>query len=137
MYVGNQGTSEYNRFWIHTPTDFFKTDNDVVSWFSEKPLIILYDPHEPTIETLPQDMQDKLNYIASYEGENYVYTVLDDVDKSDILLENLKPQLHAKFLPAQWYKENLLVNNLLIWNKPLDSDALLKQYKTYKRRFGL
>lgn len=78
--------------------------NGFILWMREQkskgiPFAIQYELESPTIETLPDDMQQKLNNIQSYKGSNYVYTV--SPDKSDIL----SPTLHATFKSRGWYRE--------------------------------
>ena len=48
----------------------------------------------PVYEVLPQDYQDKLNNLRSFQDSNYIYTVINN--KTDIISENLKPMIHAK-----------------------------------------
>ncbi|TFI12031.1 collagen-like protein, partial [Thiopseudomonas sp. 4R-3cl] len=68
------------------------------------PVTIQYMLLEPYIETLDQDLQDKLNNLRSFKDSNYVYTVLPD--KNNILSENLKPTLHATFKSKAWAGNN-------------------------------
>ena len=61
-------------------------------------------------------------------------------DKSGItqtVAENLKPTLHAKFLYNNWYKEDRVINNLMIYNRALTNEEMLQNYKTIKRRWGM
>ena len=61
-------------------------------------------------------------------------------DKSGItktISENLKPTLHAKFLYNNWYKEDRVINNLMIYNRALTNEEMLQNYKTIKRRWGM
>ncbi|MDN6626278.1 MAG: tail fiber domain-containing protein, partial [Pisciglobus halotolerans] len=60
------------------------------------PLTVNFLHATPKIETLSQEFQDKLNNIATFKDDNYVYTALD---KSDIL----SPELHATFKSSGWY----------------------------------
>ena len=73
-------------------------------WVTDNRIDIQYALKEPIIETLNQELQDKLNNIASYKVSNYIYTI---VDKTNILpeyvRENLKPTLHATFKGGGWY----------------------------------
>lgn len=69
------------------------TSSDVNNWFRSNPTEVLYTPSAPTIKTLDQELQDKLNNLRSFQDSNYVYTV---IDKTDILSENLKPTIHAQ-----------------------------------------
>jgi len=55
----------------------------------------------PIYEVLPQELQDELNNLRSFQDSNYVYTIINN--KTDILSENLKPTLHATFKKKQWY----------------------------------
>lgn len=113
------------------------------NWFEAQktagtPVIVQYPLETPTIETLPQNLQDKLNNLRSFQDSNYVYTI---VDKTNILpnyvSENLKPTLHAKFLYNNWYKEDRVINNLMIYNRALTNEEMLQNYKTIKRRWGM
>lgn len=61
-------------------------------------------------------------------------------DKSGItqtISDNLKPTLHAKFLYNNWYKEDRVINNLMIYNRALTNEEMLQNYKTIKRRWGM
>ena len=61
-------------------------------------------------------------------------------DKSGItqnISDNLKPTLHAKFLYNNWYKEDRVINNLMIYNRALTDEEMLQNYKTIKRRWGM
>lgn len=49
----------------------------------------------PTTEPLAEKDQIKLNNIASFKGDNYVYTIVEN--------DNLKPTLHATFKSEAWY----------------------------------
>lgn len=106
-------------------------------WLSQNSTNILYNK-KPTIEILSQADQDKLNNIASYKDSNYLYTI---VDKTNILpsyvRDNLKPNLNAKFLYNNWYKEDRVINNLMIYNRALTNEEMLQNYKTIKRRWRM
>lgn len=61
-------------------------------------------------------------------------------DKSGItqtISDNLKPTIHAKFLYNNWYKEDRVINNLMIYNRALTNEEMLQNYKTIKRRWGM
>ena len=90
---------------------------------------------EPNTELLSDELQDKLNNLRSFEDSNYVYTVLPNED--NYLSNNLKPTLHAKFLYNNWYKEDRVINNLMIYNRALTNEEMLQNYKTIKRRWGM
>ena len=90
---------------------------------------------QPRTETLSQSLQDKLNNLRSFQDSNYVYTSLPNED--NYLSENLKPTLHAKFLYNNWYKEDRVINNLMIYNRALTNEEMLQNYKTIKRRWGM
>ena len=70
----------------------------------------------PTTEVLSQDLQTKLNNIASFKGGNYVYTVLD---KSDILA----PELHATFKSKAWYNNFNALQNIQSVSASLEIEA--------------
>src|SRR5699024_10880535 len=84
----------------------FSSTTEVKKWLksekeSGRPVTLLYVKNNPTIETLDQELQDKLNNLRSFQDSNYVYTIIKD--KTDILSENLKPTLHATFKGGGWY----------------------------------
>ena len=66
------------------------------NWLKINETYIQFRLATPTIETLPQSEQTKLNNIQSFKESNYVYTV--EPDKSDIL----SPTLHATFKSSGW-----------------------------------
>lgn len=105
------------------------------SWSNTNDVRVQYILGEPIIETLDQELQDKLNNLRSFEDSNYVYTVLPNED--NYLSNNLKPTLHAKFLYNNWYKEDRVINNLMIYNRALTNEEMLQNYKTIKRRWGM
>ena len=123
------------------PGDSIGTRSSKISdWLeSEKnkgnPFTIQYIMRDPEIEILPQTLQDSLNNLRSFEDSNYVYTVLPNED--NYLSDNLKPTLHAKFLYNNWYKEDRVINNLMIYNRALTNEEMLQNYKTIKRRWGM
>ena len=90
---------------------------------------------EPNTEILSDELQDKLNNLRSFEDSNYVYTVLPN--ENNTVSDNLKPTLHAKFLYNNWYKEDRVINNLMIYNRALTNEEMLQNYKTIKRRWGM
>ena len=107
----------------------------LLDWFKSNPTLVLYCKTNPLIETLPQNLQDKLNNLRSLQDSNYVYTIIND--KTDIISERLRPTLHAKFLYNNWYKEDRVINNLMIYNRALTNEEMLQNYKTIKRRWGM
>lgn len=114
--------------------------NKINNWLSNEsskgtPVTLVYKSGKPHIEILDQALQDKLNNLRSFEDSNYVYTVLSNED--NYLSENLKPTLHAKFLYNNWYKEDRVINNLMIYNRALTNEEMLQNYKTIKRRWGM
>src|SRR5699024_2938119 len=78
---------------------------------------------EPTIETLSDDLQTKLNNIASFSKGNYVYTL--QPDKSEILspevLEELTPTLHATFKGGGWYNRWKTEQDLIKQQEDIDN----------------
>ena len=104
-------------------------------YLSETPITWLFQLATPSIETLSQPLQDKLNNLRSFEDSNYIYTVLPD--GNNILSNNINPTLHAKFLYNNWYKEDRVINNLMIYNRALTNQEMLQNYKTIKRRWGM
>ena len=48
---------------------------DIKSMFSKEPVTVYYPFESPTIETLPDDLQTKLNNISSFAKGNSVYTL--------------------------------------------------------------
>ena len=105
------------------------------NWLALNPVSVVYQLANPVMEALAQPLQDKLNNLRSFQDSNYVYTVIND--KTDILSDNLKPTLHAKFLYNNWYKEDRVINNLMIYNRALTNEEMLQNYKTIKRRWGM
>lgn len=112
-----------------------ETNVGFVNWLKENPINVVYELKTSKVETLSQSLQDKLNNIRSFEDSNYVYTVLPNDD--NYLSDNLKPTLHAKFLYNNWYKEDRVINNLMIYNRALSNEEMLQNYKTIKRRWGM
>src|SRR5699024_12237890 len=76
-----------------------------------------------TIETLEQELQDKLNNIASFAKGNYVYTM--QPDKSEILspevLEQLKPVIRATFKGGGWYNRWKTEQDLIKQQEDIDN----------------
>src|SRR5699024_131493 len=62
------------------------------------PLTIVYEKAESTIETLDQELQDKLNNLRSFQDSNYVYTVGNT--------NRLEPNLHGVFKSKAWHYKN-------------------------------
>ena len=129
-----------NYFTISLSSTFIDSDSTAWrNWLKDShsagvPLIVLYEQDANT-EILPQTLQDKLNNLRSFEDSNYVYTVLPNED--NYISDNLKPTLHAKFLYNNWYKEDRVINNLMIYNRALTNEEMLQNYKTIKRRWGM
>ena len=115
-------------------TDYTMTHAQFQNKLRDSPVIVVYEKRNPTTETLNQDFQDKLSNLRSFKDSNYLYTI---VDKTDILSDNLKPTLHAKFLYNNWYKEDRVINNLMIYNRALTNEEMLQNYKTIKCRWGM
>ena len=90
-------------------------------WLAENPVTIVYELAESTIETLDQELQDKLNNLRSFQGSNYVYTIIND--KTDILSERLKPTLHATFKGGGWYERFKTEQELERHQRELDEKA--------------
>ena len=141
--VENRGTATINTtgsMWLSVDKENIDTLEKAKIWFGSEsskgtPVIVSYQLAVPTIETLSQSLQDNLNNLRSFEDSNYVYTVLPNED--NYLTENLKPTLHAKFLYNNWYKEDRVINNLMIYNRALTNEEMLQNYKTIKRRWGM
>src|SRR5699024_4294663 len=78
---------------------------DLKDFFKKDSVLVYYPTVEPTIETLPDDLQTKLNNISSFAKGNSAYTLFPD--KSEILspevLEQLKPVIRATFKGGGWY----------------------------------
>ena len=105
------------------------------NWLGNNNTKVIYELANSTIETLDQELQNKLNNLRSFEDFNYVYTLIND--KADNISENLKPTLHARFLPADWYKEDKVINNLMIYNRALTDEEMLQNYRSTKHRWGM
>lgn len=136
------GNTDYYSYSDHSTvrTKYFRLPLDVSlsdwkNWLSENPVTFQGQLATPTIETLDQELQDKLNNLRSFEDSNYVYTVLPNENNN--ISDNLKPTLHAKFLYNNWYKEDRVINNLMIYNRALTNEEMLQNYKTVKRRWGM
>ena len=123
--------------WIGiVPDDSFSDRaRKLLSRLSKNPLSVIYELEFPFTEILDQELQENLNNLRSFQDSNYVYTVLPD--RNHYLSENLKPTLHAKFLYSNWYKEDRVINNLMIYNRALTNEEMLQNYKTIKRRWGM
>lgn len=87
---------------IYVFTDKASSLSEFKAFLSNSNLEIIYEKANQTIETLDQELQDKLNNLRSFQGSNYVYTVIND--KSEILSKELAPTLHAKFKSKGWYR---------------------------------
>ena len=74
---------------------------------------------------------------VSYPNGSNAVIEFDKSDISQTISENLKPTLHAKFLYNNWYKEDRVINNLMIYNRALTNEEMLQNYKTIKRRWGM
>lgn len=107
----------------------------VNNWLALNPVSVVYQLANPVMETLPQSLQDKLNNLRTFKDSNYIYTVLPDENNN--ISNNLKPTLHAKFLYNNWYKEDRVINNLMIYNRALTNEEMLQNYKTIKRRWRM
>lgn len=99
------------RFRLNTESRFGKSVedtrvNDIKNWLNDNNTTIIAELEEPYTETLSQELQNKLNNIASFKDGNSVYTL----DKSDILQSKLQPELHATFKSKGWYR-NFQVND--------------------------
>lgn len=81
-------------------TDYPMSTTEWKNKLINSPTTLLYEKKEQLIETLGQELQDKLNNLRTFKDSNYVYTVLPD--KSNILSENLKPTLRATFKSIGW-----------------------------------
>ena len=62
-------------------------------WLADSPVTIIYELANPIIETLDQELQDKLNNLRSFKDSNYIYTI----NNTEGVLEDVKPTLHTKF----------------------------------------
>ena len=98
------------------------------NWLSNNQTTILYTLATSTIETLDQELQDKLNNIASFSSSNYVYTVTDN---------DVYSELYAAFKSKDYLKEDRTVNNLLIYNRALSDDEMLHNYELFHERFNM
>ena len=108
------------------------------NWLKNNNVRIQYIKSNFSIETLDQEIQDKLNNLRSFQDSNYVYTIINEADGlPSHISENLKPTIHTEFLAKDHYKENRTVNNLLIWNRSLEDEELLKQNKLFHERFDM
>lgn len=83
-------------------------NEDPTTFFTQNPTEFIFELATPTIETLSDDMQQKLNNIQSFKGSNYVYTVSPDKSSvSSYVEEQLTPTLHAVFKSRGWYDKFL------------------------------
>src|SRR5699024_10680237 len=96
---------------------------DLKDFFKKDSVLVYYPTVEPTIETLPDDLQTKLNNISSFAKGNYVYTM--QPDKSEILspevLEELTPTLHATFKGGGWYNRWKTEQDLIKQQEDIDN----------------
>ena len=92
------------------------------------PVTIQYLLATPTYETLPQELQTKLDNIPTFPEHNYVYTVTND---------NLQPTLHVDYKKLSWLKSRLLLNSLKIYSRNLTDAEMIRNYKVEKERFGM
>src|SRR5699024_8631983 len=99
--------------------DKFASLSIAQNWIKDN-LIILYQKANPTIETLSDDLQTKLNNIASFAKGNYVYTLFPEWDKSDILSEQLKPVIRATFKGGGWYNRWKTEQDLIKQQEDID-----------------
>lgn len=105
--ITTNGTSVPNSYlWIKVSNAIADTAPKFLQWLDleksrNNPLTFVYQRYSQEIETLDQELQDKLNNLRSFQDSNYVYTVFSD--KSDIISEKLKPTLHATFKGGGWY----------------------------------
>ena len=98
------------------------------NWLANNPMTITYELESPTTETLPTELQDKLNNIASFSSSNYVYTVTGN---------DVYSELCAAFKSKDYLKEDRTVNNLLIYNRALSDDEMLHNYQLFHERFNM
>ena len=105
--MGHTGNS-VNQFHINFPNDLLgilpEDDSNtrrskIRAWLEEEkskgiPLKIQYELGTPTIETLAQELQDKLNNLRSFQGSNYLYTISNT---------EISPTLHTTFKSKGWY----------------------------------
>src|SRR5699024_5893332 len=83
------------------------------------PVRVLYELRDYFTETLSQELQDKLNNIASFADSNYVYTIIND--KTDILSEQLKPVIKATFKGGGWYNRWKTEQDLIKHQEDIDN----------------
>ena len=74
---------------------------------------------------------------VSYPNGSNPVIKFDKSDENNNVSNKLKPTLHAKFLYNNWYKEDRVINNLMIYNRALTNEEMLQNYKTIKRRWGM
>ena len=67
-------------------------------WVDDNQIDIQYVLREPIIETLDQELQDKLNNLRSFQDSNYIYTVNNT--------NGLEPNLHGVFKSKAWHYKN-------------------------------
>ena len=104
----------------------FSSTTEVSNWLksekeSGRPVALLYVKNNPTIETLSQELQDKLNNLRSFKDSNYVYTIINN--KTDIISENLKTTLHAIFKSSGWYNRWKTADELRKHQAEIDDKA--------------
>ena len=74
---------------------------------------------------------------VSYPNDSNAVIKFDKSGITQTVSDNLKPTLHARFLYNNWYKEDRVINNLMIYNRALANEEMLQNYKTIKRRWGM
>src|SRR5699024_6529946 len=94
------------------------------NWLGNNNTKVIYELANPTIETLDEELQDKLNNLRSFQDSNYVYTLFPEWDKSEILspevLEELTPTLHATFKGGGWYNRWKTEQDLIKQQEDID-----------------
>ena len=117
----------------------YPTTESVKSWILNEstkgtPVVLQFRLENPTIETLDQNFQDKLNNLRSFHGSNYVYTVQN---KDNPHKEQLTPTLHATFSSKDYLKETRILTNLLIWARELTDEEFTHHNQLFLNRFNL
>ena len=109
----------YTNIWVQCAKTFASTVSELVG----KNVGLQWELQTPTTETLSDELQTKLNNIASFSKGNYVYTL--QPDKSEILspevLEELTPTLHATFKGGGWYNRWKTEQDLIKQQEDIDN----------------
>src|SRR5699024_2436359 len=101
--IGTGTVTNNSTMWLSVDKQTIDTVEKAKTWFDEEaskgtPVVTNYQLETPIIETLSQELQDKLNNLRSFQDSNYVYTVNNT--------NGLEPNLHGVFKSKAWHYKN-------------------------------